>query len=381
MKCEQCHRNAVYGLVYKQALHCHTHRLHGEVNVMATRCEHQGCTTQATFGPRFSNIRKYCSVHKEFNHFKVNGRKCQHLDEQGERCLVQPTFGSPNDGIVRFCNQHKRSGDLNLLIKVRCEVPDCYTIPVFGSHDDGIRRHCATHKFPSDVNLSSKYCQFVYKGIQCITQASFGSMDDGVRRFCGRHRRPSDTSLVVKKKLLIPNHSDEVHQYHPGMGIGASELSSPYIAANQADPVIKVRSRSRATAKSSAASSIIEPSTLEGLPVKLSKAPTITLRDLVSDPVVDPDRGAADYLHPDHLFTGELSASIRLNIDQVSRSTDTELTADYSSTTSNSPGDRAWTAHSDLTSSSSSLVIQPQDPADQVWRWSSQVSWTPGEQL
>lgn len=139
--CEKCSKKPFFNFPdLKKGRFCSEHKEDGMVDVLSDFCQHEGCTTRASYGSENDRKRKFCSFHKEDGMICVTIKFCEF-----DGCKTVPVFNMPGSKRGKFCNQHKQDGMIDVTNK-RCKTPLCDII-LAGSKNDYCAR-CTSYLFP-----------------------------------------------------------------------------------------------------------------------------------------------------------------------------------------------------------------------------------------
>lgn len=108
-------------------------------------CRHPGCTKQPSFAPPgFKYLR--CKEHKIEGDVNVRARKCEF-----DGCEITPAFGPPNQNNGYRCLKHKLDSDINVKKKY-CQFKGCEITASFGPKGTRKMLRCYQHKLYDDIN-------------------------------------------------------------------------------------------------------------------------------------------------------------------------------------------------------------------------------------
>ena len=149
----ECLTIPVFGPPGGRKVRCATHREAGHVDLIHTRCAHDGCDKLPSFGTKATGAL-YCARHKRVGDTNVKSKRCTF-----EGCDTIPSFGTKATGAL-FCGQHKRAGD-TYVAKKKCSAVGCEKRPSYGPAPETGRGprtklRCATHAIASDVQNGDK---------------------------------------------------------------------------------------------------------------------------------------------------------------------------------------------------------------------------------
>ena len=139
-----------------KGLYCKTHKLDGMVDVVHTRCIHDGCNS---LSPKFNKVGEtkglYCETHKEDGMIDVISKRCIH-----DGCdSICPKFNKVGEKKGIYCKPHKLDGMVDV-INPRCIHENCNSqSPVFNTVGGKKGIYCGTHKLVGMVNVISPRCK------------------------------------------------------------------------------------------------------------------------------------------------------------------------------------------------------------------------------
>ena len=186
-KCNQmlCNKNASYGTIYKNPIHCKEHKKENEVNVKHKRCNFPDCIKVASYAKKGESAL-HCKTHKEEEEIDTRHTTCEYKE-----CLKRPIYGLPKQK-ARHCKEHKEEKEIDLNNKITCKEEGCNKRPSYGP-SAGIRIHCFKHKKENEYNTKHKRCEFP----DCKVQASYGVQKPP--KHCFKHKKENEVNVVSGK--------------------------------------------------------------------------------------------------------------------------------------------------------------------------------------
>lgn len=150
---EGCKKQAKYGdPKTKKATHCGEHKLEGYVNLYAKRCEHDGCSTTASFGaPTTKKKLTHCAKHRPEGYIDLYNKWCEH-----DGCSTTAKYGDPQTKKKTHCTKHKPVGHVDLSNKMcaGCNKKQ----PVYGLDRSKPATHCRSCKSEDMFDVSHSVC-------------------------------------------------------------------------------------------------------------------------------------------------------------------------------------------------------------------------------
>ncbi|CAB1105059.1 unnamed protein product [Ectocarpus sp. CCAP 1310/34] len=171
---EGCSRRPSFGLEWNKPLSCSAHKLDGYENVRTKICEIEGCSRRPSFGLEWKKPLS-CSAHKLDGYENVVAKRCEI-----EGCSRKPSFGLEWRKPLS-CSAHKLDGYENVVAE-RCEIERCSRRPSFGLEWNK-PLSCSAHKLDGYENVVTKRCEI--EG--CSRLPSFG-LEWKKTLFCRDHK-------------------------------------------------------------------------------------------------------------------------------------------------------------------------------------------------
>jgi hypothetical protein len=179
----RCTRDAYYGEISGNPIFCVSHNEKKMDNVVAPRCQYDGCRKCASWGPLGTRKRLYCAPHGREMGMETKHSKC--------KCGGSiPSFAKPGEKAV-CCKQCREDGMENVKSK-KCEVDECITQPSYG-FGLGNPIRCKAHALDGMDDVISKKCEVE----SCTTWPSFG-FETGKSVRCKMHALDGMSNVVAK---------------------------------------------------------------------------------------------------------------------------------------------------------------------------------------
>jgi hypothetical protein len=150
-KCQECDKQAIFGLINKKPTHCKNHKTDDMTDVVSKKCLHEGCSTRPFFNIEGSEIGLYCSDHKKESMVDVINKRCKHTN-----CETIASFGKKGCKTTEYCKTHALPGMIDVRSKA-CIETGCTTQASYGIPGTS-KTHCASHKTESMIYLNRIRC-------------------------------------------------------------------------------------------------------------------------------------------------------------------------------------------------------------------------------
>ena len=205
--CKDCDKRASFGYVGYSIEKCKDHIEEGMVDLNSTKCEHNGCLVQPTFG--FTKAVR-CRTHIIEGMIDLKSAKCEYSE-----CESQAAYGY--DFKIR-CAKHRET-DMSIVYKTQvCQHEGCDKFSGFNVEGDK-RKYCFEHKKDHMINVINNFCS--YDG--CNILASFGYEPIRARERCTTHQLPNMIQLSqqmcnkCKEVTMNPKYRPHCYTCHAGL--------------------------------------------------------------------------------------------------------------------------------------------------------------------
>lgn len=217
-----CTKVASFGGSNGKRMFCGTHRDHGMVLMGKRQCQHQGCSTQPSYGPIGGNPI-FCSNHAR--------NSPDYIDLITNRCTIQgcnimSSYGENGTSQRTHCANHgKELGLVDVTTKM-CSVQGCVTTAGFGFPGES-RSRCMTHMEPGMINVIQHYC----KHSECSSPAYYGP-SGSYPEWCDKHKIHYENILFNPTKTCqepgcrqYATHGSYRNPMHCSLHIGDKHIS------------------------------------------------------------------------------------------------------------------------------------------------------------
>jgi hypothetical protein len=135
-----------------RGIFCDKHKDNKMIDVTHKLCEENGCNVRASFGLSRTKTPTHCKQHKLMLMISMTNVKCLHPS-----CKLFAIYGVPN-GRPLYCNNHKTQEMINIVLEMKCDVPECNEEYDFISDNN---KYCLLHNPDKNLEIKiKKECQY-----------------------------------------------------------------------------------------------------------------------------------------------------------------------------------------------------------------------------